>query len=205
MPSNLNFDEKNHLYSLDNINIPSFSKIVSDLGLVDLSMIKPEDLEYKRQVGTAVHKAIFLHNLGNLDMDSLDENVTPYFNSWLKFIELYHPKILTQYSEKPICSIKWKYGVTPDIVAELKPGLTIIELKTTIQMSPVIALQTEAQAIAILETYKLKIKQRWGLQLIPNALPKLEVYEDMSDFTIWISTVNFWNWQKKNNLLKGEK
>lgn len=201
----LKFDEANHIYRLDNMIIPGFSQIVQDLGLVDYSMVKPDDLRFKREVGTAVHKAIFLHNVGKLNMDSLDENVTPYFNSWLKFIELYHPKILTQYSEKPICLIKWRYGVTPDIVAELKPGNTIIEIKTTSQMSPVIALQTEAQAIAILETYKLKIKQRWGLQLIPDALPKLLVYEDMSDFTVWISAVNFWNWKQKNNLLNGGK
>jgi hypothetical protein len=205
MPENkLTFNEKEHLYSLDNINIPSFSKIVRDLGLVDLSMVNQDDLRYKQQIGTAVHKAIFLHNAGRLNMDSLDENVTPYFSSWLKFIELYHPKILTQYSEKPICSVKWRYGVTPDIVAELKPGVTIIELKTTTSMSPVISLQTEAQAIAILETYKIKIKQRWGLQLIPNSLPKLEVYNDMSDFTVWISIMNFYNWKGKNNLLKGK-
>lgn len=199
MPNNLTLDN-NHIYRLDNMVIPGFSQIVQDLGLVDLSMVKPDDLRFKREVGTAVHKAIFLHNAGRLNMDSLDENVTPYFNSWLKFIELYHPKILTQYSEKPICSVKWRYGVTPDIVAELKPGNTIIELKSTSTMSPVIALQTEAQAIAILETYKLKIKQRWGLQLIPNTMPKLSVYEDMSDFTAWISALNFWNWQKINNL-----
>ncbi len=201
----LKFDTENHIYRLENMVIPGFSQIVQDLGLTDFSRVKPDDLRYKREVGTAVHKAIFLHNVGKLNMNSLDENVTPYFNSWLKFIELYHPKILTQYSEKPICSIKWRYGVTPDIVAELKQGNTIIELKSTSQMSPVIALQTEAQAIAILETYKLKIKQRWGLQLIPNAMPKLSVYEDMSDFTVWISAVNFWNWKKKNNLVKENK
>ncbi len=196
----LEFDKDNHIYRLDGVIIPGYSQIAKDLGLIDYSRVNKSDLDWKRQVGKAVHTAIFLHNTGELDMDSLDEVVNSYFKSWLMFVELYQPKILTQYSENPICSTKWRYGVTPDIIAEIKGILTVIELKTVSSMNPVIALQTEAQAIALLETYKIKIKQRWGLQLIPDAMPKLEVYEDMSDFGVWVSAVNLWHYKERNNL-----
>ena len=115
------------------------------------------------------------------------------------FEELYQPKILTEYSENPICSFKWRYGVTPDIVAEQKEGLTVLELKCVTQMNPVTALQTTAQRLALEETYNIKIKQRWGLQLIPNAMPKLAVYAKLSDYPAWVSTVNLWYWRKENN------
>ena len=196
----LEFDNENHIYKLDGSIIPGYSQIAKDLGLIDYSCVRQADLDWKRQVGKAVHTAIFLHNTDELDMDSLDETVSSYFKGWLKFVELYQPKILTQYSENPICSFKWKYGVTPDIVAEVKGILTVIELKTVSQMNPAIAIQTEAQKMAIEETYKLKIKQRWGLQLIPGAMPKLEVYEDMSDFAVWVSCVNVWQYKERNNL-----
>ena len=188
----LEFDTENHIYTLDGSIIPGYSQIVRDLGLIDYSHVRQADLEWKAQVGKAVHTAIFLNNTEELDMDSLDETVTSYFNSWLRFVELYQPKILTQYSEKPICSFKWKYGVTPDIIAKVNNILTVLEIKTVSQMNPVIALQTEAQKIAIEETYNIKIKQRWGLQLIPGALPKLEPYTKASDFPNWLSAVNVW-------------
>jgi hypothetical protein len=159
-------------------------------------------LDYKQQVGRAVHTAIFFHNTDELNMDSLEGDVLAYFKSWLMFKELYHPKILTEYSENPICSFKWRYGVTPDIVVEQKRILTVIELKCVSQMQPITALQTVAQKIALEETYNIKIKQRWGLQLIPEAMPKLEVYTNLSDATGWLSAVNLWHYKQKENLWK---
>ena len=193
----LEFDSINHIYRLDGIIIPGYSQIVRDLGLIDYSNVPLRNLEYKAGAGKAVHTAIFWDNTNELNMDSLDEVVNSYFKSWLIFKELYQPKILTEYSEKSVCSTKWRYGVTPDIVMEVKGGLTVLEIKTVAQMNPVIALQTEAQRVAIEETYKIKIKQRWGLQLIPNAMPKLEPYTKLSDHSEWLSAVNVWHLKER--------
>jgi hypothetical protein len=201
MLNKLEFDNENHIYRLDGSIIPSYSQIAKDLGLIDYSHVRQADLDWKAQVGQAVHTAIFLNNTGELDLDSLDEVVMSYFKSWLMFVELYQPKILTQYSEKPICSVKWRYGVTPDIIAEIK-ALTDLEIKTVTSMNPVTALQTEFQKIAIEETYKIKIKQRWGLQLIPNTMPKLEIYDDMSDFAACVSCINVWHLKERMGLWK---
>lgn len=197
----LEFNAERHEYSLDGVVIPGYSRIAQDLGLIDYSHVRQRDLDWKAEVGKAVHTAIFLNNTNELDMNSLDEVVMSYFKSWLMFVEFYQPKILTEYSEKPICSIKWRYGVTPDIIADIK-YLTVLELKTVASMNPVIALQTESQKLAVEETYKLKIKQRWGLQLIPNAMPKLEVYTSVTDSTNWLSAVNIWHYKERNNLWK---
>jgi len=198
----LTFNAEKHEYSIDGVVIPGYSRIAKDMGLVDYSNVSPADLEYKGQVGSAVHKAIFLHNEDTLDMDSLAEPVTGYFNSWLMFVELYKPTILIQYSENPICSFKWRYGVTPDIVAEIKGILTVLELKCVSAMNAVTALQTSAQKIALEETYNIKIKQRWGLQLKPDCMPELKCYEKLSDTTAWLSNVNAWYWKKENGLWK---
>jgi hypothetical protein len=196
----LEFNAERHEYSIDGVIIPGYSQIAKDLGLVDYSRVRQSNLNWKRDVGKAVHRAIFLDSMDNLNMDSLDAVVTPYFRSWLMFKELYQPKILTQHSEKPICSFKWRYGVTPDIVAEVKGGLADLELKAVSQMLPSTALQTQAQKIALEETYNLKIKQRWGLQLIPGAMPKLEPYTDISDQTVWLSAVNLWHYKEREKL-----
>jgi hypothetical protein len=198
----LEFDINRHEYSIDGVIIPGYSKIAKDFGLIDYSNVRPADLEWKAQVGKAVHTAILFDNAGELDMDSLDEVVSSYFKSWLIFKKLYQPKILIEYSEKPVWSIKWKYGVIPDILAEINKLSTIVEIKTVSQMNKVTALQTAAQKIAVEEMYKLKIKQRWGLQLIPNAQPKLEPYADMSDEAAWVSFVNAWHYKERTGLWK---
>ena len=198
----LEFDSINHIYKLDGVIIPGYSQIAKDLGLIDYSKVPLRNLEWKANVGKAVHTAIFWDNTNELNMDSLDEVVSSYFKSWLIFKELYQPKILTEYSEKPICSVKWHYGVTPDIVVEVKGGLTIVEVKTVSSMNPITAIQTEAQKVAIEENYKLKIKQRWGLQLIPDTMPKLEPYTKLSDHSEWLSAVNVWHLKERLGLWK---
>lgn len=194
----LTYNADKHEYSLDGVIIPGYSRVVKDLGLVDYSKCNQENLDYKQAVGTAVHKAIFLHNTDELDMDSLAEPVTGYFKSWLLFVDMYKAKVLTEFSESPICSFKWRYGVTPDIVIENKAGLIDLELKCVSQIQPTTALQTAAQKIALEETYNLKITQRWALQLIPDCMPKLSVYEKISDATVWLSALNLWRWKKEN-------
>lgn len=200
--NNLSFDADKHEYRLDGVIIPGFSRIAKDMGLVDYSHVDPETLDYKGQVGQAVHKAIFLHNDGTLDMDSLAEPVTGYFKSWLMFRDLYKPTILTEHSEVPICSCKWRYGITPDIVAEIQGIITVIEIKCVSQITKITALQTVAQKTALEETYKIKIQERAALQLIPNCMPKLTIYVKMSDATAWLSFVNGWHWKKESGLWK---
>lgn len=192
------FNAERHEYNLDGIIIPGYSQVVKDLGLVDYSKCNQTDLDYKQQVGTAVHKAIFLYNTGELDMESLAEPVTGYFDSWIMFMDMYKPKLLTEFSESPICSFKWRYGVTPDIVLENKTGLIVLELKCVSQIQPTTALQTSAQKLAIEETYNLKIKQRWALKLIPGCIPKMSVYESIADSGAWLSALNLWRWRKDN-------
>lgn len=198
----LSFDAEKHEYKIDGLTIPSYSQVAQDLGLVDYSCVRKEDLEYKQAVGRAVHLAIFYHNKNILKMDSLEGDVALYFQSWFKFVELYQPTILTEYSENPICSFQWKYGVMPDLVVAVKGGITVIEIKCVSTMNPVTALQTAAQKIALEENYKLKIKQRWGLKLIPGSTPKLTTYTKLSDETTWKSAVNTWAWKKEKGLWK---
>ena len=196
----LTFDKDLHEYKIDGKPVPSYSQIARDLGLVDFSRVSEVNLKYKQEVGLAVHLAIFYANDGRLLMDSLDDVVRSYYNSWMLFVDMYKPTIMTDYSENPICSFRWNYGITPDIVMEQKGGLTVLELKCVSSMNPATALQTAAQKIALEETYKLKIKHRWGLQLIPNDIPKISAYLKSTDESSWKSAVNTWYWKKANGL-----
>lgn len=70
------FDEEKHLYRDEKgVVVPSSTQVFDLMGMSDFSMVKPEDLEWKRHYGNAVHSAVeFLVN-GDLDWDSLDEHI----------------------------------------------------------------------------------------------------------------------------------
>lgn len=72
------FDEKKHLYRNERGTVvPSVTQVFDLLHMVDFSAIDPGVLEWKRQFGTSVHKAIELLVQNDLDWDSCDERAIP--------------------------------------------------------------------------------------------------------------------------------
>jgi len=57
--------------------VPGVTGIIRAAGLMDVTGFN----DYARDRGTAVHKAIELYERGTLDVDSLDEVITPYLIS----------------------------------------------------------------------------------------------------------------------------
>ena len=62
----LTFDPEKHEYRINGVLVPSVSQILAPL--YDFSKIPRDVLERKRQIGTAIHKAIELDLLGDLDV-----------------------------------------------------------------------------------------------------------------------------------------
>ena len=68
------FDEKFHRYrNTKGTIIPSTTQVFSILGCNDFDGVPADVLEWKRNYGRAVHKAIEFLVAGDLDWDSLDE------------------------------------------------------------------------------------------------------------------------------------
>jgi len=67
---------------------PSVTEILQAVGLApDLSMVKPEVLAWASARGTALHRAIELHEKGTLDVDSLHPEIVGALTGYLKFVE----------------------------------------------------------------------------------------------------------------------
>lgn len=72
------FDPEKHVYRDERgTRIPSVTQVFDLLHLVDFSAIDEATLEWKRQYGTAVHKAVELLVQGDLDWDTCDERAIP--------------------------------------------------------------------------------------------------------------------------------
>lgn len=72
------FHEEKHLYrNQDGLIVPSNTQVFEILGMNDFSRVAPDDLEWKRGYGNAVHRGIELNVWDKLDWDTCDEATIP--------------------------------------------------------------------------------------------------------------------------------
>lgn len=198
----LTFNSEAHEYFLDGVRIPGVSEILTGAGLVDLSQIRPDVLESARKFGKAVHTACELWDKNDLNIDILSAPLIPYLEAWKKFIADYD--VVLGVSEKIVYSAKWRFAGTLDRLGFANNKLTLIDIKSGSTIQPATALQTAGYKIAYEEMTKLKIKQRWIVQLNEDGY-KITECKEQSDESVFIGTMQVYQWLKKHNLLKGDE
>lgn len=77
--SNFRFIEENHIYLLDDVQIPSVTQVLP-------YNFFGNDSEYNKDRGSKVHKMIELYNMKNLNEENLDTVLVPYLTGYKKFI-----------------------------------------------------------------------------------------------------------------------
>lgn len=81
----LTLQEPGHIYRADGVIVPSVTQVLSDVGIIDYSMIPAEDRERYLQRGKDVHVATHYDDEGDLDEAAFDENLRGYLEAWRKF------------------------------------------------------------------------------------------------------------------------
>ena len=88
------YDDRLHIYrNSRGIVVPSATGVFDILGCSDFSMINPEDLEWKRNYGSGVHKGVEYLVYDKLDWDTVDDVIIPAvtgIEQWLKAVQ-YQP------------------------------------------------------------------------------------------------------------------
>lgn len=189
--SNFNFDKKNHIYRLDNQIIPSVTQILQAEGITDYSYADESD----RDFGQAGHKVTELWDKGILDIKTVSEPLIPCLENWKKFLKDFDVTIFPDVIEKPIYSLRYLFGTTPDRVGLVNDKVTVIELKFSRAIQRSTGIQLAAQAIAVTEHYRYgKVKQRMAVPLLDG---KPQFFNDRQDETIFISALNLWRWKNE--------
>lgn len=187
------YDDKEHIYRLNDKIIPSCTQILSEEGISDYTFCDDSDKNF----GKAGHKVTELWDKCTLDIDTVAESLYPYLLGYQKFLADFKVSVLQEWIEKPNYSLKWEYGVTADRVAIVNGKLSVYEIKFSSSLARSVAIQTVAQKVAIEEQSKLKIQQRIGLQLLPNDY-KVEFYNNPIDERIWLSAALLNKWKRGN-------
>ena len=87
--SELLFVPETHEYRTpDGVSVPSVTQILRGVGVsADFKAVAPGTLEYRRQLGTAVHADCHAYDDNDLDWATVDVRVKPYVEAWCQFRE----------------------------------------------------------------------------------------------------------------------
>lgn len=110
MNDSFTFDPEKHEYRLGGVRLPSVTEIIAAVGATsDKSWMDP----FYAERGKAVHTAIQLHLEGDLDEETLDDEVRPRFERWLRWWR--KSGMSGGVVEKPMYS--WRgFAGTPDLL-----------------------------------------------------------------------------------------
>lgn len=113
----IGFDEATHTYTLDGRPVPAVSKVLEDF--YDFRFVDPAVLAAAADLGTKVHKAIELHELGTLKRKSLHPALEARVVQWERFKADLGYVPLAQ--EVRVASKRWGYAGTLDSHGLLMP------------------------------------------------------------------------------------
>jgi hypothetical protein len=149
--------------------------------------------------GRAVHKACSLEVMGQLDRESLDEHVRPRFAAFCKF--------MAESQFTPVLSEQRAWTTSGALcildLAGFFPGdplLSVIDIKG---LSPGdgAALQTAAQALALMERTKLHVGRRFALTLNDEQNYRLHPFEDPADMAVVECAITLYHYRRRKGLI----
>lgn len=163
LPPDFRFQEDSHQYFLGEKEIPGFSFLLKEFGLVDTKFYT----EFSRVKGKAIHKAIELDNEGDLNESTLDHKIAPYLKAWRKYKDANYVEPISGLVERPVVSSIYRFGCTADVPAYIGKDRTpgIIELKSSSSLPWWVRLQLAAQQIALSEIAGMSFPLRIALRL----------------------------------------
>lgn len=135
------FDEERHIYrNSRGVIVPSTTQVFSILGMNDFEGVPQEILEWKRNYGIAVHRAIEFLVAGDLDWDSLDDAIIPAVTGLEQKLKSMSFKYAGAEERKIYSLFCMEYGLTTDlrgtIIHHGKERNVVIDLKSGVKFSP---------------------------------------------------------------------
>lgn len=188
----IQFDEATHTYTVNGRRVPGVTSVLKPL-YGDLRFVDQDLLDYKSELGKAVHKAIELHCLDGLNYSSLTSPVAEYFEQYLLFEA--ETGFRPTASEVMVASALGFCG-TYDLEGLLNRQLYVIDVKTTAALSPAVALQTIAYLRARNENDGTKAERRAALRLAPDKyrFVPYDTARDAVDFGAFVGLLKAKQW-----------
>lgn len=141
MAAVFHFDEASHVYTLDGEPIPSVTQLLRPIA-PDFSAVPPDVLERKRALGTAVHLACELDDLGELG--DCDAELLPYLSAWRRYRAESGAEVVA--NERQLYHPALRYAGTLDRLCMVDGEAWLVDLKTSADPLPSYGVQLAGYA-----------------------------------------------------------
>lgn len=190
----ITFDEALHEYRINGAKVPSVTEVLKPIVTAGGS---DDTRDFKRQIGKALDAAITLNESDDLDVESLDPAVLPFFEAWLKFKAETGFRVLL--NQVVVYSRKLRFAGTLDMLGTRIPGavkpVELIDTKCVWTMDAATAIQTAGYAIAAAESHGIKVEKRGGVQLLRDGTYRYFPYSNPNDEHVFRSLLNINAWK----------
>ncbi len=195
----ISFDVATHTYRDESgRRLPSVTQILGAvppwLGRFDL--VPADTLEYKRQLGTAVHHATALHDQGVLDYDTLDDAIRPYLDAWCLYRAEtgFVPTVIEQIVHHPTLG----YCGTLDRIGRTPTAVVLLDVKSADPSSGYLSgPQTAAYLCAYLActpNHGLPARvQRCSVHLAGDGRYRIVPHTNRRDLDVFKAALELWN------------
>lgn len=171
----VDYDETNHIYSVNGVKIPGVTEILSPITADGYSKINPAVLEHAAMKGTMVHEWTMMYDFGCAD-EVMPSELAPYCEAYAAFIRDYRPRWekieeIVAYKSKP--EDYW-YAGRLDRCGIIDGKRSIVDIKTIASPSTKthisVCCQTAAYAYAV---DNIASWERYALYLKPDGTYRL--------------------------------
>lgn len=187
----LQFDAATHTYRLCGMVVPSVTRILAPL--VDLSGIRPEVLEAKRDLGSRVHYACQLSDEDDLDEDSVEADVEPYLAAWRRFLRESGAKVLA--NEQKVGDPMLMVAGTLDNILLMSGTKWVVDKKTSFATPISAGPQTAAYQRLNGDN---SVTHRGVLRLRPDGTYRFDPRNGPDDWSAFMACLSIYRFKEKN-------
>lgn len=179
----LEFDPVQHRYTWGGRELPSVTRILKDVGLIDTLWFTEE----ARQRGTYVHMATHYFDEGDLAEESVDPRYAGYLDAYKRFLETTRPA--WDRIEHKVSDPVLGYAGTFDRIGTLhgEPQRWLIDIKTGFAKTA--GLQTAAYRRCLPEPHRIR---RASLKLNPDGTFIFTELADRRDEARFLAALTVW-------------
>jgi hypothetical protein len=191
----LHFDPATHTYTHGGERIPSVTQILDMIS--DLDSIPSHILKHAAARGDAVHFACELHDRDDLAWETLEAELVPYVEAWIKFRQ--QTGFVPDKIEHRMFHPALRYAGTLDRTGTMGGKHVLIDLKAVVAVYPTTGPQLAAYEQLLKATEPdCPPLERFAVQLKKDGNYKLHPYADRADYSVFVSALTLWKWANRN-------
>lgn len=175
---NIDFDEEQHIYTLNGMRLPSVTQLMRPLTLIAYDGVSIGAMSEAADRGTRAHSQV--EAIVKYGIAEFDDDTEGYITAFQAFNEAFKPVWLA--SEYRCYHKVLRYAGTIDLIGYVQSddsnGVDVVDVKTTAAFHRVM-LDCQLSAYAeMLKSHGVKVRNRYGLQLMKDGRYRFERLED---------------------------